>query len=211
MEKYIGQIVNFIRNADDFKYLNISSPYNNMGATIIDGILQSGLRYETVVKPRVDKFKKEFQEIKTTSQFYALINNNDLSEIIKMKGQKVDRIILLVKFLKNEKIETEDDFHIWLRNNDNLLLLSNLKGIKRKTIEYFKILTGHTDTVAIDVRLRKFISMCCDGFVISNNDLAHEILIRVSEKLGIEPATLDYSIWSYMSSNRLIKDKSIYK
>ncbi|HAQ20339.1 MAG TPA: hypothetical protein DCR40_14085 [Prolixibacteraceae bacterium] len=228
MEKYIDQIVDFIRNTNDFQFLDITSSYNykigdtfslsvensrnltnnNMGATIIDGILQAGLKYDTVVKPRVDKFKDEYREVKTTSQFYELINAKELSKIINFEGQKIDRIMALVKFLKNEKIETEDDFYEWLSNEDNSLLLSNLKGIKTKTIEYLKILTGHKDTVAVDVRLRNFISMCCKGLEISSDKFAYEILMRVAEKLHIEPATLDFSIWSYMTPERTRKQKA---
>lgn len=109
-----------------------------MGATIIDGILQAGLNYKNVVKPRVDKFKNYHRDKRTTTEFYNLISSNDLSELINMKGQKIDRIHTIVKFLKNEKIETDDDFYVWLSDNDNLLGLSNLKGIKSKTIDYLK-------------------------------------------------------------------------
>lgn len=228
MEKYVDQISEFIRNHNDFQFLDITSSYNfktgdtfslsidnsrnltnnNMGATIIDGILQAGLNYNNVVKPRVDKFKNEYRHIKTTSEFNNLINTNDLSEIINMKGQKIDRILALVKFLKNEKIETEDDFYIWLSNEENLLVLSNIKGIKTKTIEYFKILTGHKNTVAIDVRLRNFIKLCCENLEITNDKFAYEILMKVAQKLRVEPATLDFSIWSYMTPDKL-KNKKV--
>lgn len=174
-----------------------------MGATIIDGILQAGLNYKNVVKPRVDKFKQDYNNLTTTSEFYNLINTNDLSILINMKGQKIDRIKALVKFLKNEKIETEDDFYLWLSNEENLIRLSNFKGIKTKTIEYFKILTGHKNTVAIDVRLRNFIKLCCDNIEITNDTFAYEILMKVAKKLNVEPATLDFSIWSYMTPGKL--------
>lgn len=223
MQKYVDQIVEFIRNSNDFQFLDIASSYNyktgdtfslsvdnsrnltnnNMGATIIDGILQAGLNFKFVVKPRVDNFKNEYRNIKTTTEFYNLINTKDLSELINMKGQKIERIITLVNFLKTKKIETEDDFYVWLSNEENTLELSNLKGIKTKTIEYFKILTGHKNTVAVDVRLRNFIKLCCDNLEITNDKLAYEILMKVAEKLKVEPATLDYSIWSYMIPERL--------
>ena len=170
-----------------------------MGATIIDGILQAGLNYKNVVKPRVDKFKNENRDIKTTSEFYEFITKNDLSEFLNLKGQKIERIHTLVKFLKNEKIETEDDFYTWLCKSDNLLALSNLKGIKSKTIDYFKILTGHKETVAIDVRLLNFIRLCCPELVNLNYEFAKELLMRTSKKLNVEPATLDFNIWTYMS------------
>lgn len=235
MEKYVDQIVNFIRNTNDFQFLDLTSSYNykvgdtfslsvdntrnltnnNMGATIIDAILQAGLRYDTVVKPRVDKFKNEYREIKNTSQFYELINTKNLSEIINMKGQKIDRIIMLVKFLKNENIETEDDLYDWLSNDDNKLMLSNLKGIKSKTIEYLKILSGHKNTVAVDGRLRNFISMCCESLEIKNDKFAYEILMRVANKMRVEPATLDYSIWMYMTpertKNKKLKQNKLHK
>ena len=222
MEKYVNTIADFIQNSKDFQFLDISSSYNykvgdtfslsidnsrnltnnNMGATIIDGILQAGLNYKTVVKPRVDKFKNEYRDIKTTTQFYNLIQSKNLSEIINLKGQKLERIETLVKFLKNEKVETEDDFYLWLSKEEHTLFLSNLKGIKTKTIEYFKILTGHKNTVAVDVRLRNFISLCCNGIEITSDKFAYEILMRVAEKLRIEPATLDFSIWTYMTPAR---------
>ncbi len=75
MEKYVNEIISFIRNNKDFKFLDLTSSYNyaigdtfslsvdnsrnltnnNMVATIIDGVLQAGLNYKNVVKPIVDK------------------------------------------------------------------------------------------------------------------------------------------------------------
>lgn len=229
MEKYIDQLTDFINNDKDFKFSDISSSYNyevgdtfslsadnsrnktnnNMGATIIDGILQAGLNYQNVVKPRVDKFKNEHRNIKTTSQFYELISNTDLSELIKMKGQKPERIHALVKFLKNEQVETEDDFYTWLENSDNLLRLSNIKGIKSKTIDYLKILTGHKETVAIDTRLVNFIKMCCPDLENVSYEFGHNLLMKTAKKLNVEPATLDFSIWSYMTNHKNSSKKKV--
>lgn len=229
MEKYIDQLVDFISNNKEFKFLDISSSYNyatgdsfslsvdntrnltnnNMGATIIDGILQAGLNYKNVVKPRVDKFKNEHRNIITTTEFYNLISSNDLSELINMKGQKIERIHALVKFLKNEKIETEDDFYDWLTVDENLLALANLKGIKSKTIDYLKILTGHKETVAIDVRLLNFLKLSCPDLDNITYEYAKVLLMKTAKKLRVEPATLDYSIWSYMTLERTKKAQTI--
>ncbi|MBS4057531.1 MAG: hypothetical protein KGZ82_09465 [Bacteroidales bacterium] len=227
MEKYINQLADFISSNKEFKYLDISTSYNyatgdsfslsvdntrnltnnNMGATIIDGILQAGLNYKNVVKPRVDKFKNEHRDIKTTTQFYDLLSTKDLSELINMKGQKIERIHTLVKFLKNEKIETEDDFYNWLSDKDNLLALSNLKGIKSKTIDYLKILTGHKETVAVDIRLLNFIKLSCPDLDNITYEFAKELLMKTAKKLRVEPATLDFSIWAYMTPERTKKEK----
>ena len=71
-----------------------------------------------------------------------------------------------------------------------------------------KILTGHKNTVAVDVRLRNFISLCCEGLEINNDKFAYEILMKVAHKLPTEPATLDFSIWSYMTPERTRKQKA---
>lgn len=226
MERYIDKIVDFITNNKDFKFLDISTSYNfktgdsfslsvndnrnltnnNMGATIIDGILQAGLNYKNVVKPRVDSFKDKYRNLKTTSQFYDLISKNDLSEIVKMRGQKIERIHALVQFLKNQKVETEDDFYDWLSDKDNLLLLSSLKGIKNKTIDYLKILTGHKETVAIDSRLLNFIKISCPELDNLDYEVAKNILMQVAKKINVEPATLDFSIWQFMGEKRELLD-----
>jgi len=222
LEKRVKQISDFIKNHKEFAFKSPTSSYNyavgdtfslsvdssrnltnnHMGATIIDGILQAGLNYKNVVKPRVDKFKNEYRNLRTTSQFYNLIQEKDLSELINMKGQKIDRILALTRFLKNEKIETEDDFYEWLKNSDNVLALSNLKGIKDKTIDYFKILTGYKDVVAIDTHLINFIKLCCEKINDISYVFAREVLIRSAKELKIEPATLDHSIWYYMSNKK---------
>lgn len=151
----------------------------------------------------------EYRNVKTTSQFYELISNTDLSELIKMKGQKPERIHSLVKFLKNEKVETEDDFYIWLVSSDNLLRLSNIKGIKCKTIDYLKILSGHKETVAIDIRLINFIKICCPELENVSYEFGHNLLMKTAIKLNVEPATLDFSIWSYMTNHKKIVQKKV--
>ena len=227
MEKYVNEITNFICNNKEFKFLDQTSSYNyaigdtfslsvdnsrnltnnNMGATIIDGVLQAGLNYKNVVKPRVDKFKNENRDVKTTTEFYNLINSQDLSELINFKGDKVERIYTLVKFLKNEKVETEVDFYNFLSNNDNLLALSNLKGIKSKTIDYFKILTGHKETLAVDSRLINFIKIVCPELDNMTYEFAKELLMKTANSLRIEPATLDFSIWTFMTDYKPQKIK----
>jgi len=226
MKKYVNQLADYIRNNKNFKFLDITSSYNyaigdtfslsadnsrnltnnNMGATIIDGVLQAGLNYKNVVKPRVDKFKNENRDVKTTTEFYDLINNTNLSELISFKGDKVERIHTLVKFLKNEKVETEDDFYNFLSNNDNLLALSNLKGIKSKTIDYFKILTGHKETLAVDSRLINFIKIVCPDLDNMTYDFAKELLMKTAKSLRVEPATLDFSIWTFMTDKKIEKN-----
>ena len=49
-------LVEYVKSLDNFIIVTeIDGNYQNIGATIIDGILQSGIAYATTVKPRVEK------------------------------------------------------------------------------------------------------------------------------------------------------------
>ena len=61
----------FVQGLPDFEFHAIDFGYNgHMGAIIIDGILQSGISYDTVVRPRVEKIRADFPS-QTTSEFLA--------------------------------------------------------------------------------------------------------------------------------------------
>ena len=64
---------------------SIDGNYENMGATIIDGILQPGIKYSTVVRPRVKQYLSDYPEVTTTTKFLSLIERKDLSKIINWK------------------------------------------------------------------------------------------------------------------------------
>jgi hypothetical protein len=210
MEEYVNQITSYIDHLDEFEILDISSSfsqasnsnlsYNNMGATLIDGILQAGINYKNVVKPRVDNYLSEYSQVKTTTAFNNLLKTKDLSQIINMTGQKVERINQVVNLLLKNNIETEYEFYNWLLNDDSVIILSNITGIKEKTIDYLKILVGFENTVAIDTRLKAFIKIACPDITSLTYGFAHRLLTKTAEKLKLTPATLDYSIWNYMSN-----------
>ena len=52
-----------------------------MGATITDAMLQAGVKWKTVVKPRRDNIIK-YPEARTTTGFHNLLLKVDIKEII---------------------------------------------------------------------------------------------------------------------------------
>ncbi len=162
-----------------------SMTYQNMGAVIIEAILQAGMNYERAVKPRVTKFLKDYSEMKNTSEFLKLIKEGDLENVINWKGDKISRIIQLTEFLATEGLETEKDFSIWLKNDLNTLRLKNTKGIKDKTVDYLKILCGHKDTVAIDLHLMNFIKENTNLGIDLSYTTARQILISTAERIQV--------------------------
>jgi hypothetical protein len=119
----IDVLISYTKGLQDFEIVppEIPIPYKNMGATIVDGMLQAGLRYETVVGPLVKKFLT-FEETKTSTGFYEIIRRTgDENLLAGMKklinwsdDEKPNRILGVVTFLINEGIETEEDLKEWL-------------------------------------------------------------------------------------------------
>jgi hypothetical protein len=220
LESFTDAVTNYIHSLTDFNIISVNSSinltfgstynfenedvsmtYQNMGATIIDSILQAGVNYERVVKPRVNSYLQKYLNIKTTSQFYKLIQDVKIEDLIKWNGEKCNRILLLTFFFKKNKIESETDLRHWLSSENNCDELKKLKGIKDKTLDYLKILSGNKNSVAVDRHLISFINKA--GVLISIQDykLAHDILIEVAARLDVNASDLDHSIWKYMSQN----------
>ncbi len=189
---------NFIENLNDFKIVTeIDGDYQNMGAIIIDGILQSGINYKTVVKPRILNYLKDHSNKKTTPEFKTLIETVPVSQLIKWKeSAKTKRIILLTNFLFDKHINTQEDFKKWLSFQENIIELKTLSGIEDKTADYFKILTGHS-TNAIDRHLLNFLEKA--GITTNDYKEAQMIISQTAKILGVNESYLDHSIWKYMS------------
>ncbi len=122
MNDKVKRLVNFVNSLNDFYIVqNIDGNYKNMGATIIDGILQAGMTYKNCVKPRVDDFLNSYPDIIETSQFISLFEKEGISSIINWKASvKTERITALSYFLKNEGVETTEEFGIWLEQDENI-------------------------------------------------------------------------------------------
>lgn len=189
----------FIENLNDFEIVTeLDGNYKNMGAIIIDGILQAGMTYKTVVKPRVLKYLKEYSNIKTTSEFKSLINKIPISELINWKpnSAKTKRIGGLTNFLLGKNIDTQEDFKQWLSSEENIVEFKTLSGIGDKTADYFKILTGH-NTSAIDRHLISFLEKA--GIMNTNYQESQIIISATAILLEVDESYLDHSIWKYMS------------
>jgi 3-methyladenine DNA glycosylase/8-oxoguanine DNA glycosylase len=194
-------LVKYIDALPGFKIATeIDGNYQNMGATIIDGILQAEIKYKTTVKPRVNTFLSEYPEITTTKKFKSLIDRVSVSKLINWKESSKTRIIQnLTEFLIKENVDTECEFKEWLKHDNNVEKLKQISGIKDKTADYFKILTGH-NTNAIDRHLIGFLENA--GIQIGNYQEAQSIISETAKLLDIHESYFDHSLWKYMSESK---------
>ena len=185
-------------------YATENPVYKRMGEIIIDGILQAGLNWDKVVFPRVERFRKQYPENKTVSDFIQAVCKDGWEEVCGWKHEtKLGRIRALVEFLQKQKIETVADFRKWAEQPGNPELLLAVKGVGRKTRDYLQMLAG-VPMVAVDVHLQNFmkdagISISID----SAYERAKEVIIAASKRYGVTPFQFEQAIWLYMAKKNL--------
>ena len=205
------RVAGFVRGLDDFEMVeDLALPYNHMGATITDAVLQAGLRYETVVWPRVQHVMT-IPEAATTSGFLAVLCERGGEEVVHWTHpEKLGRMEAVAELFIAEGIENEADLRTWLCGEPaagegaysacraNVAKLAAVHGIGPKTIDYFRILCGEQDTAAIDVHLTRFLEQA--GVRVTGYEQAREVIGAAAAELGVSAAQLDHSIWTYMST-----------
>jgi len=204
------QLADHARSLADFDVIeDLALPYEHMGATITDAVLQAGLRYETVVWPRVQRVMT-IPEAATTSGFLTVLRERGGEEVVHWTHpEKLGRMEAVAELLITEGVEGEADLHVWLCGDPaggdgadgacraNIAKLAAVHGIGPKTIDHFKILCGEQDTAAIDMHLTRFLEQA--GVRVTSYEQARAVIAGAAVELGVSAARLDDGIWTYMS------------
>ena len=100
------RVAQHVRGLPDFEVIeDLELPYHHMGATITDGVLQAGLRYETVVWPRVQHVMG-IPEAATTSGFLAVPRERGGEEVVHWTHpEKLGRIEAVAELFATEGVE----------------------------------------------------------------------------------------------------------
>jgi hypothetical protein len=196
IEDNAAKLAEFIRGLSDFRIVTeFDGNYQNLGATIADAVLQANNRYETHVRPRINRIREMFPAATMTGLKKTLLERTT-SAFLDWRGMdRVKRFDDIVRLFSRENIETEDDLRDWLMNEKNLVKLGKVQGIGPKTIDYFKILIG-IQTCAIDRRLLDFLNQADIG--VSSYEEAKAIVNLAADRMGVQRAYFDHSIWKYM-------------
>ena len=189
----------YINGIDDFHFVEPEiCPYrDHIGALFTDAILQAGVNYRSVVKPRVEHMLIRFPEAITVSSFSKVLNDNGIEKVLQWKNAtKINRMYDLLAFCYKHTIETSSDLIRFLSYEDGEKQLKSINGIGNKTCDYVKRLLGF-DTVAVDRHIRTFLEdadILFDGYF-----EIKEIVEFAADFMEQSRRTLDYSIWTYMS------------
>lgn len=203
------KIVDYISNLDAFEWIEVSSvpAYSHIGALFTDVILQSGLNYEHVVKPRVKRILQLYPEASTLSLFYSLLQTKGAAAVLQWKhDEKIQRMDRLIHFSMSYGIESIYDLIKFISVVNHQDKVIELKGIGPKTLDYLMKLLGF-DTIAVDRHIFKFVEMA--GIAELDYYNTKLSVVFAADLLDISRKTLDYSIWKYMMSKEYKKNHNL--
>ncbi|MHB1317253.1 MAG: hypothetical protein ACYCYF_01400 [Anaerolineae bacterium] len=198
----VAALVAYITSLSDFTRVPTQEPYSHVGATLTDALLQSGLRYETVVLPRVKRVLAD-PSAGTVSGFLRLLEREGPHAVLHWQHPDKPACVLKVtRLLHEDRVETEADLRDWLTDEGHCRALLGIKGIGLKTLDYIQFLAG-IPNLAVDRHMLAFLKEA--GIPDTGYEEAHRLLIDTAAALGWPAGDLDMSIWTRMS--RLARDK----
>ncbi|MBL7866770.1 hypothetical protein [Flavobacterium lindanitolerans] len=194
------KLANYIQSLED-EFIIYSThkefEHNHIGALLTDIILQAGLNYKTVVKPRIEDILINYPNADTLCEFKSLIYAKGLENVINWKHSiKLNRIIELVEFLSDNNVNTCDDLKSYLLSASNRNELLAIHGIGFKTVDYLQKLLDF-DIVAVDRHIYSFVENA--DIEIKGYEATKKTVEYAADFLNISRTSLDCSIWNYMS------------
>lgn len=128
----------------------------HLGAVLADSVLQAGLNYATVVRPRVLAILRAYPKLDTVSALLGLIQERRTSEFLNWRHhEKVTRFETLLTFLKEWGIEDVQDLRTNLAAEQFCDAIQTINGVGPKTVDYMACLVG-IDSIAVDRHVRSF-------------------------------------------------------
>ena len=198
------QLANYIAQMNPDFFIEIQPgemQYNHVGALLTDVILQAGLNYTSIVKPRVKRVLLNYPEAYTTERFEKVVFQDGLENVIHWRHSvKINRMFELLNFLKRNNLNDCAEIKSFLLSKQNQLSLLDVHGVGYKTLDYLLKLLGF-DNVAVDRHIYSFVEMANIGIV--DYHYTKRVVEYAADFLEIRRTSLDYSIWYFMSQ----KDK----
>lgn len=129
---------------------------DHLGAVLADSVLQAGLNYATVVRPRVLAIQRAHPNQKTISSLVSLVLAGGARDFLNWRHhEKVARFEALVLFLEKQGVENVQDLRAHLASDDFREAIQTVNGIGPKSVDYMACLIG-IDSIAVDRHVRAF-------------------------------------------------------
>ncbi|MDK4733948.1 hypothetical protein [Rhizobium sp. CNPSo 3490] len=172
--------------------------YDHMGALLADSVLQAGLNYNSVVRPRVEVILAQFPQCDRTSGLLPVVGDGQTATFLNWTHpEKIGRFESLVRFLDGNSIETVLDLGKKLQRPGFVELLREVRGVGPKTVDYMGCLVG-LDSVAVDRHVRTFARRV--GVLNDDYDFLRSVFCCAADLLSLSRRQFDAWVWRRESS-----------
>jgi hypothetical protein len=169
----------------------------HLGAVVADSVLQAGLNYVTVVRPRVLFILRSHPRRNTVSSLMALIEEGGAAAFLNWNHhEKLSRFESLVMMLHDWNIEDADDLRIQLASDSFCDALQRLNGIGPKTVDYMSCLIG-INSIAVDRHVRNFAYQA--GVVNSDYQFLRKSFCCAADLMAMPRREFDAWLWKRAS------------
>jgi hypothetical protein len=182
-----------------FADLNIKPrpAYNHLGALLTDIVLQPGLNYNSVVRPRVARVLYEFSYASTTPLLMSITKVYGAEYFLNWKNSiKTGRFLKVLSFCRSHYIYDERDFCKFLLIEKNRNQFLEINGVGPKTTDYALKLMG-AESVAVDRHILNFVKQ--SGITVNDYGTVKKIVEYAADLLCISRTKVDTFVWHTMS------------
>lgn len=166
----------------------------HLGAVIADAVLQAGVNYITVVKPRIERIIRLFPESSNLAGMIKIVEAKAVDDFLLWRNsEKVERFTRLHNLLRAHRIEDSEMLRCWLLNSSRRTELLQVKGVGPKTVDYLNGLVG-IDSLAVDRHVRVFAKKA--GVDIADYEQLRTVLCCAADLLGTSRRDFDAWIWA---------------
>lgn len=170
----------------------------HMGAVVADAVLQAGLNYASVVRPRVMAILQNHPEADRVSALTKLVEGRQVPAFLNWNHQtKLDRFEQLVIFLARNSVETAEDLREHLGRPEFRVSLRTVSGVGPKTVDYLACLVG-MDSIAVDRHVRSY-AFRADVHS-QDYDFLREVFCSAADLLSLSRRAFDAWVWRRESS-----------
>jgi len=174
----------------------------HMGAVVADAVLQAGLNYASVVRPRVMTILRTRPKTDRVSALVELVERREVAAFLNWQhSTKVERFERLVDFLVRRSVETASDLRLQLGSQEFRLALKAVSDVGPKTVDYLACLVG-VDSIAVDRHVRSYAHRA--DVDTDDYDFLHEVFCSAADWLGISRRAFDAWIWRQATSMRKV-------
>lgn len=175
--------------------------YFHLGAVVADAVLQAGLNYSSVVRPRINRIMSEYPDADNVDVLIDIVHSGMAPHFLNWKHHvKTTRFEKLVITFRDADIKNVSILRDGLYCEKFCQSLLNIKGIGPKTIDYMACLIG-IDSIAVDRHIRSFAKQAG----VDSRDYAYlkTVSCLAADLLSMRRRDFDAWVWARQSKQNV--------